>query len=86
MVCGPVDTELLRQAPAGIETYERETPSGRLTTPDEVAAVVSWLIRSRELNLVGAEFVLDGGRVGNYRESVPAPQLVKQLPKTQLVL
>ena len=69
VVCGPVETDMLRQTPAGLETYVRETPSGRLTTPDEVAEVVSWLIRTRELNLVGAEIVLDGGRSCNYRVS-----------------
>lgn len=71
VVCGPVDTEMLRQAPAGLEMYLRETPSGRLTTLDEVAAMVSWLVHSRELNLVGAEITLDGGRSCDYRAWTP---------------
>lgn len=71
VVCGPVDTELLRQALIEQDTYVRETPSGRLTTPDEVAAVVSWMVRSRELNLVGTEITLDGGRSCDYRVRTP---------------
>lgn len=69
IVCGPVVTELLQRSPQGVPSYEAQTPTGRLTTPEEVAAMARWLIEQRDTNLVGAEIALDGGRTLDYRQS-----------------
>jgi NAD(P)-dependent dehydrogenase (short-subunit alcohol dehydrogenase family) len=44
------------QAAAGL-------PTGRFTTPDEVATLVALLASSRTANVTGAQFVIDGGLV-----------------------
>jgi NAD(P)-dependent dehydrogenase (short-subunit alcohol dehydrogenase family) len=38
-------------------------PSGRFTTPEEVAALVLMLSSSRTANVTGADFVIDGGLI-----------------------
>lgn len=44
------------QAAAGL-------PTGRFTTPDEVATLVAVLASTRTANVTGAQFVIDGGLV-----------------------
>jgi NAD(P)-dependent dehydrogenase (short-subunit alcohol dehydrogenase family) len=46
--------EILREVDAA-------TPTGRVTTPDEVAELILFLASRRVFNLTGAEIVLDGG-------------------------
>ena len=38
-------------------------PSGRFTTPDEVATLVALLASSRTANVTGANYVIDGGLI-----------------------
>jgi len=63
IVCGSIPTELLMQAPSGIEKLTNQTPTGRLTTPEEVGEIAYFLIKNRCLNIVGAEIQIDGGRI-----------------------
>lgn len=44
-----------------LERQVRDTPTGRVTEPEEVAEMVLFLASARARNLVGAEIVLDGG-------------------------
>ncbi|HZT06431.1 MAG TPA: SDR family oxidoreductase [Chloroflexota bacterium] len=44
-----------------LQEWDRETPTGRVTAPEEVAELIVFLASRRVLNLVGAEIVLDGG-------------------------
>lgn len=66
-VCaGIVDTRALAQFPQGgrpliDETTER-TPAGRLVTPDDIAAAVSWLCGPESAMVTGHVLVADGGR------------------------
>ena len=69
VVCpGAVDTPLLRRAfPGGIspqgslDDLVGAHPIGRLGTPDEIAAAVSWLASDDASFAVGASIVVDGG-------------------------
>lgn len=63
VVCGPVETELLQQSPNVVPGFIQQTPTGRLTTPEEVGEIVYFLIANRLHNLVGAQIALDGGRI-----------------------
>lgn len=48
-----------------LEEEARETPTGRVSTPEEVAEAVLFLASGRVPNLVGVEVVVDGG-VGHF--------------------
>lgn len=71
-VCpGPVDTRMIhaieRQIdpsdPDGVgRRYQAGIPSGRYTTPEEIAEVVLFLCSERAGNVNGAQWVVDGGR------------------------
>ncbi len=63
VVCGPVETEMLNRAPCRTGEYVKQTPTRRLTTPQEAANAVSWLVENRNQNIVGAAITLDGGRI-----------------------
>lgn len=47
---------------ARIEATRKETPSGRLTTPEDVADVVAFLCSPGAAQIVGQTLVVDGGR------------------------
>lgn len=53
---------LLPDADAALADARARTPAGRLVTPDDVAATVSWLVSEQSAMLTGATVVLDGGR------------------------
>jgi len=71
-VCpGPVDTRMIHSLeaqldpsnPAGIgERYKAGIPSGRYTTPEEIASVVLFLCSDLAGNVNGAQWVVDGAR------------------------
>jgi len=42
---------------------EREDPNGRLTTPEDVAALAVFLASDRTANVTGANYLIDGGLV-----------------------
>jgi NAD(P)-dependent dehydrogenase (short-subunit alcohol dehydrogenase family) len=71
-VCpGPVDTRMIHALeeqlapgnPASVEErYKTAIPSGRYTTPDEIANMVLFLCSDLAANITGGQFVVDGGR------------------------
>ena len=71
-VCpGPVDTRMIHAleeqlAPGNAasveERYKTAIPSGRYTTPDEIANMVLFLCSDLASNITGGQFVVDGGR------------------------
>src|SRR4051812_15669084 len=71
-VCpGPVDTRMIHDleeqlapgnAPSVGERYRAAIPSGRYTTPEEIANMVLFLCSDLAANTTGGQFVVDGGR------------------------
>jgi NAD(P)-dependent dehydrogenase (short-subunit alcohol dehydrogenase family) len=71
-VCpGPVDTRMIHSlekmlSPDDPESvhrrYQAAIPSGRYTTPEEIANVVVFLCSELAGNITGAQYVVDGGR------------------------
>src|ERR1700693_4618746 len=71
-VCpGPVDTRMIHSLEEQIapgdaksigERYQAAQPTGRYTTPDEIANVVLFLCSDLASNITGAQYVVDGGR------------------------
>src|SRR6202140_43442 len=71
-VCpGPVDTRMIHSLeqqlnpadPASVaRRYQAAMPTGRYTTPDEIANVVLFLCSDLAGNITGAQYVGDGGR------------------------
>jgi NAD(P)-dependent dehydrogenase (short-subunit alcohol dehydrogenase family) len=71
-VCpGPVDTRMIHaleeqlapgDAASVEERYKSAIPSGRYTTPDEIANMVLFLCSDLAANITGGQYVVDGGR------------------------
>src|SRR5579864_3516733 len=71
-VCpGPVDTRMIHSLEKMISPddpdavnrkYQGAIPSGRYTTPEEIANVVLFLCSDLASNITGAQYVVDGGR------------------------
>jgi NAD(P)-dependent dehydrogenase (short-subunit alcohol dehydrogenase family) len=71
-VCpGPVDTRMIHSLekmlnpddPESVNRrYQGAIPSGRYTTPEEIANVVLFLSSDLASNITGAQYVVDGGR------------------------
>jgi NAD(P)-dependent dehydrogenase (short-subunit alcohol dehydrogenase family) len=71
-VCpGPVETRMMRSLESQLDPtdpdaigqrYRAGIPSGRYTTPEEIAAVVLFLCSDLAANVNGAQWVVDGGR------------------------
>jgi NAD(P)-dependent dehydrogenase (short-subunit alcohol dehydrogenase family) len=71
-VCpGPVDTRMIHSLEAMLnpsdpksvgEKYASSIPTGRYTTPDEIANMVLFLCSDLASNTTGGHFVVDGGR------------------------
>ncbi|MGH2755711.1 MAG: enoyl-[acyl-carrier-protein] reductase FabL [Actinomycetota bacterium] len=61
---GVVDTDALRHFPMREEmlaTARADTPAGRIVEPDDVAAVVDFLVSDRSSMITGQSLVVDGG-------------------------
>ncbi|MFF5234039.1 SDR family NAD(P)-dependent oxidoreductase [Dactylosporangium sp. NPDC000521] len=65
----------------GDETRQREAHLGRLGTPEDVAAAVSYVVSPAAALLTGAEIVLDGGA-----SAVQAASLLRPAPRKALGL
>jgi NAD(P)-dependent dehydrogenase (short-subunit alcohol dehydrogenase family) len=71
-VCpGPVDTRMIHSLEKMISPddpdsvsrkYQAAIPSGRYTTPEEIANIVLFLSSDLASNITGAQYVVDGGR------------------------
>jgi NAD(P)-dependent dehydrogenase (short-subunit alcohol dehydrogenase family) len=71
-VCpGPVDTRMIHSLEKMISPddpdsvnrrYQSAIPSGRYTTPEEIANIVLFLSSDLASNITGAQYVVDGGR------------------------
>ena len=71
-VCpGPVDTRMIHSLeqminpsdPASVaRRYQAAMPTGRYTTPDEIANMVLFLCSDLASNITGGQYVVDGGR------------------------
>jgi NAD(P)-dependent dehydrogenase (short-subunit alcohol dehydrogenase family) len=71
-VCpGPVDTRMIHSLeqqlspdnPKSVgERYQSVIPTGRYTTPEEIASMVLFLCSDLAANTTGGQFVVDGGR------------------------
>ena len=71
-VCpGPVDTRMIHSLEQQINPndpqsvarrYQSAMPTGRYTTPDEIANMVLFLCSDLASNITGGQFVVDGGR------------------------
>jgi len=71
-VCpGPVDTRMIHALEQMIspddpdavgKRYASVIPSGRYTTPEEIANMVLFLSSDLASNITGAQYVVDGGR------------------------
>jgi NAD(P)-dependent dehydrogenase (short-subunit alcohol dehydrogenase family) len=71
-VCpGPVDTRMIHSLeaqlspddPAGVnQRYQASLPTGRYSTPEEIANMVLFLCSDLASNTTGGQFVVDGGR------------------------
>lgn len=71
-VCpGPVDTRMIHSLetmldpndPAAVgRRYQAAIPTGRYTTPEEIASTVLFLCSDLAKNITGAQWVVDGGR------------------------
>ena len=71
-VCpGPVDTRMIHALESQLnpanpqavgDRYKNAIPSGRYTTPEEIANVVLFLCSDLAANVTGAQWVVDGGR------------------------
>ncbi len=59
-VLTPRTTENIRRGVVSEEELKARTPTGRLTTPEEVAQVILWLI-SDECHINGQTIICDGG-------------------------
>lgn len=73
---GPVLTDDFRRrkGEAGIAARGRPIPSGRLTTPEDVAAAILWLAAEEAAQITGQTMTIDGGEAaaGPYATLVAA--------------
>lgn len=59
---GPVDTPMLATTPrGGKEEYVKETPTGKLSTPEDIAKATVYLLENPQIN--GIILSVDGGRI-----------------------
>jgi NAD(P)-dependent dehydrogenase (short-subunit alcohol dehydrogenase family) len=83
-VCpGPVDTRMIHAIEAQLSPddpavanrrYQASLPTGRYTTPEEIASVVLFLSSDLSGNVTGAQWVVDGGRTATGGAATQAMQ------------
>ncbi len=83
-VCpGPVDTRMIHSLEAQLspgdpgvasQRYQASLPTGRYTTPEEIANVVLFLSSDLSGNVTGAQWVVDGGRTATGGAATSAMQ------------
>ncbi|TWS95945.1 glucose 1-dehydrogenase [Reyranella sp. CPCC 100927] len=83
-VCpGPVDTRMIHSLEAQLDPndpanasqrYQAALPTGRYTTPEEIANVVLFLLSDLSGNVTGAQWVVDGGRTATGGAATQAMQ------------
>ncbi|HKU98933.1 MAG TPA: glucose 1-dehydrogenase [Vineibacter sp.] len=83
-VCpGPVDTRMIHALEAQLspddpgsasQRYQASLPTGRYTTPEEIANVVLFLSSDLSGNVTGAQWVVDGGRTATGGAATQAMQ------------
>lgn len=66
-IATPINKALLEDKPK-LEALLRNIPFGRLGTPEEVAAVVAFLVSDEAAYVTGATYLVDGGLIRNYHE------------------
>jgi glucose 1-dehydrogenase len=66
-IATPINKSLLEDKPK-LDALLHNIPLGRLGTPEEVAAVVAFLVSDEAAYTNGATYVVDGGLVRNYHE------------------
>jgi NAD(P)-dependent dehydrogenase (short-subunit alcohol dehydrogenase family) len=72
---GMVETEKVRAMPARVlETVIQSLPSGRMATPQEVAALVAFLCSREAAYITGQEIAIDGGFGLNTMSLTSAPE------------
>ncbi|TXL75917.1 glucose 1-dehydrogenase [Vineibacter terrae] len=83
-VCpGPVDTRMIHSLEAQLspgdpgvasQRYQASLPTGRYTTPEEIANIVLFLSSDLSGNVTGAQWVVDGGRTATGGAATSAMQ------------
>lgn len=60
---GPIATDMLHEALGedGVKALAAQVPMGRLGTPEEVAALVAWLVGPENTYISGQNIAIDGG-------------------------
>lgn len=66
-IATPINTALLQDKPK-LDALLKNIPLGRLGTPEDVAAMVAFLVSDQASYVNGATFVVDGGLMRSYHE------------------
>ncbi|MFC1630100.1 SDR family NAD(P)-dependent oxidoreductase [Patescibacteria group bacterium] len=65
---GAVNTGMLLRVQESAQRYISQTPTRRITEPEEIARAVLFFFENPDLNMTGGSIIIDGGRTHDYRE------------------